>query len=315
MKSAPPSTPAVHSLDRFVFSVPDLDQAVRFYTAFGLDVRQGGGHLALHSFGHPHRWAEIHAGGDRKQLQYLRWGIHAADEAALRARAVAAGCLCNPHPLGDPGGIWLRNPDGVAMQLVIAPKVSPDAPTVPHIPPTPVAGRGAAPARDKVEPVRPRYLSHILCFSPDVPRLVLFFERVLGLRLSDNSQDIIAFLHTPHGSDHHLIAFAKSHAPGLHHSSWDVASVDEVGMGMEQMRAAGWSEGWGVGRHVLGSNYFCYVQDPWGSFCEYSAGIDYVPAGLQWPSADHSPEDSLFVWGPAVPDNFITNHEQPLPVA
>ena len=92
-----------------------------------------------------------------------------------------------------------------------------------------------------------------------------------------------------------------------------MASVDEVGHGMEQMRAAGWGRGWGVGRHVLGSNYFCYVRDPWGSFCEYSAGIDYVPAGFQWPTADHPPEDALYVWGPAVPEDFITNHEQPAP--
>lgn len=61
---------------------------------------------------------------------------------------------------------------------------------------------------------------------------------------------------------------------------------------------------------MLGSNYFNYVQDP-GSFCEYSAGIDHVPAGLDWPAADHPAEDALFVWGPAVPTHFITNHEIP----
>ena len=30
---------AVHSLDHFVFSVPDLDEAARFYDDFGLEVR------------------------------------------------------------------------------------------------------------------------------------------------------------------------------------------------------------------------------------------------------------------------------------
>jgi catechol 2,3-dioxygenase-like lactoylglutathione lyase family enzyme len=167
--------------------------------------------------------------------------------------------------------------------------------------------------RSRAAPVHPRYLSHILQFTPDVARMRAFCDRVLGLRLSDRSGEHIAFLHTPHGSDHHLVAFAQSHAPGLHHSSWDVGSVDEVGRGMEQMRTAGWAAGWGVGRHVLGSNFFHYVEDPWGSYCEYSAGIDYVPAGLDWPAADHPPEDSLYVWGPALPPQFITNHEQPAP--
>ena len=30
---------AVHSVDEFVFSVPDLEEARRFYSSFGLDVR------------------------------------------------------------------------------------------------------------------------------------------------------------------------------------------------------------------------------------------------------------------------------------
>ena len=38
-------------------------------------------------------------------------------------------------------------------------------------------------------------------------------------RLSDRSGPGIAFLHSPHGSDHHLIALAKSDGPGLHHSN------------------------------------------------------------------------------------------------
>ena len=32
-----------------------------------------------------------------------------------------------------------------------------------------------------------------------------------------------------------MLAFAKSDGPGLHHSSWDVATIDDVGLGMEQM--------------------------------------------------------------------------------
>lgn len=163
--------------------------------------------------------------------------------------------------------------------------------------------------------VRPRHLSHILMFTPDVLRMTAYCEHVLGLRLSDKSGEIIAFIHSPHGSDHHLVAFAKSHAAGLHHSSWDVGSVDEVGAGAEQMRNAGWGQGWGVGRHVLGSNYFNYVRDPWGSYCESSCDIDFVPPDLDWPAAGHPPEDCLYVWGPALPEDFIVNHEQPAPTA
>ena len=85
---------------------------------------------------------------------------------------------------------------------------------------------------------------------------------------------------------------------------------DDVGLGAELDEGTGlYGTGWGVGRHVLGSNYFYYVQDPWGSWAEYSYDIDFVPADVDWPAADHPPEDSFYVWGPTVPDDFIVNHE------
>ena len=68
-----------------------------------------------------------------------------------------------------------------------------------------------------------------------------------------------------------------------------------------------------MGRHVLGSNYFRYVRDPWGSFAEYSYDIDFIPADVEWQAADHPPEDSFYVWGPPVPDDFIVNHENRKP--
>ena len=122
-----------------------------------------------------------------------------------------------------------------------------------------------------------------------------FYARVLGMRLSDHSGAGIAFLHGIHGSDHHMVAFAHSDAPGFHHLSWDVGSVDEIGMGAMHMLDHGYDRGWGLGRHVLGSNYFHYVRDPWGSFAEYSADIDYVPVDCDWKSGDHPPENSFYV--------------------
>jgi len=60
---------------------------------------------------------------------------------------------------------------------------------------------------------------------------------------------------------------------------------------------------------MLGSNYFHYVRDPWGSYCEYSAGMDYVPCGADWQATDSPPEDSMFLWGPTPPPDFVTNFE------
>ncbi len=116
-------------------------------------------------------------------------------------------------------------------------------------------------------PVRPRRMAHVLLFARDVSRTLAFYTRVLGLRLSDEAGGVIAFLHGVHGSDHHMVAFAKSDGPGFHHCSWDVGSVNDIGVGAAHMADKGFSAGWGLGRHVLGSNYFHYVRDPWGSYC------------------------------------------------
>lgn len=302
----------VHSLDRFVFSVPELAPAERFYRAFGLDVRREGKRLDLYTHGDPHCWGSVHANGEPKKLQYLCFGAYDDDLPALRERIRARGAS-EPHPLSDGTGLWTRDADGTPVQVLARPKSSPGAKSTPNVAPPPAPGKGAAPGRSAAPTVHPRRLSHVLLFSPDVPRQTAFYSDVLGLRLSDRSGDIIAFLHGPHASDHHMIAFAKSNARGLHHSSWDVGSFDEVGLGSEQMRAQGHAKGWGVGRHVLGSNYFYYVQDPWGSWAEYSFDIDFVPADVEWPAADHPPEDSFYIWGPAVPDEFIVNREAPPP--
>lgn len=81
----------------------------------------------------------------------------------------------------------------------------------------------------EVKPVHLRRLSHMLIFTPSINRSIAFYRDALGLRLSDRSGDLVAFMHARHGSDHHLIAFAASSAKGWHHSAWDVAGVDEVG--------------------------------------------------------------------------------------
>ena len=301
---------AVHSIDHFVFTVPDLSAAEGFYVDFGLDARRGADRVDLYTFSHPHRWASIYAAAGGKKLQYVSFGIFAQDLPALEARLARHGIgHIAPHPLGEPTGVWFKDPEGVVIQVRPGPKVSANgvggvAPPVPVVP-----GRAAALPRSAVRAVRPRRLSHILLFSSNVPRSAKFYADVLGLRLSDQSGDGIAFMHAVHASDHHLIAFAKSDAPGLHHSSWEVTSIEEVGLGMQQMVDHGHTRGWGVGRHVLGSNYFYYACDPWGSFAEYSFGIDFIPAGMEWRAADHPPEDSFYLWGPPPPDYFIQNHE------
>ncbi len=204
--------------------------------------------------------------------------------------------------------IWFRDPDGTFLEIRVAEKSSPNEKTVAPNASSPPGIQGSN-CRSKAPAVQPRRLAHILIFTRDVGRAITFYENVVGLRLSDRSGDGIAFMHGIHGSDHHMIAFAKSEGPGLHHLSRDVSSINEVGLGAMQMAERGFTAGWGLGRHVLGSNYFHYVRDPWGSYSEYSSDIDYVPVDCDWLSADHEGHDAFYLWGPTPPEDFAFNHE------
>ena len=151
------------------------------------------------------------------------------------------------------------------------------------------------------------------CFTTDVEKAVQFYSNTVGLRLTDRGGDAIAFMHGIHGSDHHLLAFGLAPNPGFHHASWGVDTINEVGLGAMQMADKGYNAGWGLLRHVLGSNYSHYVRDPWGSYFEYTCDIDYIPKGCDWQAGHHKPEDSIYLWGPALPDDFIVNQEVPEP--
>jgi catechol 2,3-dioxygenase-like lactoylglutathione lyase family enzyme len=303
-----PGELGVHSLDRFNFAVPDADEARKFYSAFGLDVREEKNALHIHTHGHPHRWGTV-VEGPRKALRFISFGAFEGDLPRFRERVAQLRVDRHDPPRGiESNGLWLTDPDGTAIEITVAEKTSPNEKSSFDSASAP-AGVASAPSRSRVTQVRPRRLAHMLVFTRDIPRAIKFYGEVLGLRLSDRSGDMIAFMHGIHGSDHHMIAFVKSEGPGLHHLSWDVPSVNAIGIGAMHMADQGFSAGWGLGRHVLGSNYFHYVRDPWGSYAEYSSDIDYIPVDHDWKAGDHPPEDSFYVWGPTPPEDFAYNYE------
>jgi catechol 2,3-dioxygenase-like lactoylglutathione lyase family enzyme len=303
-----PDALGVHSLDHFCLAVPDLETARRFYAAFGLDVRERGNALDLHTAGSPHRWGSL-VQGPRKRLHHLSFGAFGDDLARLRERLDKLGISrIDPPDAADGDGIWFRDCDDNTVEIRVAEKSSPNAKTGAETGSSPAGQRGVA-LRPQPPGPTPRRLSHVLMFSRDVTRSVRFYSDTLGLRLSDEADGLIAFMHGIHGSDHHLLAFAKSAAPGYHHSSWDVASVNDIGLGAVHMADKGYTRGWGLGRHVVGSNYFHYVGDPWGSWAEYGTDIDYIPADQDWQPGSHKPEDALKLWGPEPPPDFVANAE------
>ena len=246
-----PNALGVHSLDYFSLAVPDLGEAQRFYQNFGLDVRERGEALHLGTDGFDHSWG-ILSEGPRKQLQHLSFGAFADDMDRFRARLDQLGIeRLDPPPDFESNGLWFHDCDGILIEIKVAGKTSPNAKSEVSNPSSPPGVQGAF-MRGQAPMVRPRRLAHILIFTRDIPRTIRFYQNVLGLRLSDEAGGVVAFMHGIHGSDHHLIALAKSDAPGFHHASWDVGSIQDVGLGAMQMADKGFSAGWGLGAPCAG---------------------------------------------------------------
>src|SRR5438046_7304342 len=127
------------------------------------------------------------------------------------------------------------------------------------------------------------------------------------MRLTDRSRQVIVFLRCT--TDHHNLAFLVSRGPGFHHGSFEVGNVDEIAMGAATMQAAGWQPGWGLGRHVIGSNFFYYIRDPWGSFAEYFHDLDYIPEQCAWEPRDFPEAEALYRWGPPGPEAFALTRD------
>jgi catechol 2,3-dioxygenase-like lactoylglutathione lyase family enzyme len=291
-------TAAVYSLDHFALSVPDVEKGAAFYRDFGLMPVAADNAVRIDA---ANGVAGFLHEGPRKRLHHLTFVIDGGATAEFVSRLHAEGV-----ERVDGDGVWFRDPDGNLIQLAVLPKRSPASKSQMDVR---ICAAGERGAPDDAGEIRPRRLGHVLLFSPDVLRQVAFYERVLGLRLSDRSGEIVAFMHSPHGSDHHILAFGKSERPGFHHASFELDAIDKIGMAAMQMSEKGHREGWGFGRHYIGSNYFQYVRDPWGSFAEYFCDIDYIPAGCTWEPRDVPPERALFVWGPQPPPYFFQNAE------
>lgn len=308
---------AVLGVVSVTLEVPDIEPGVRFYTDAGLlaDVRHTIARLRCE--GQRREAITLLGGHERKRLHHIALRAGDLDGIAARVSGQGGRIMAAPEGFADEG-LWISDPHGLLIHLIEGapePALAAGAPFEINAPGRVVRNRRSAILPGKAyPPARPLRLGHVLLFSPDVPASVRFFTEALGMGLADHAQDIIAFTCARRDSDHHVVAFAKSPGIGFHHASFQVADPDEVGRGGRVLADRAGADGarrgdWGFGRHTIGSNFFHYIQDPWGSWFEYYSDIDYIDDHALWTPTNYDLEDSLASWGPAVPHDFVHNYE------
>jgi len=293
--------------------VPGLDEGLKFYTDAGLEASREGAIARFRCAGQNRESIVLRGGAPKKRLHHITLRADGLDDIARRTPGAGGSVVAAPAGMAGDGGLWVRDPHGLLVHLV---ERLPDAPLA-ATPAFEINGpgrvvrkrRSAVLASSAYPPVKPLRLGHILLFTPDVPASVKFLVEALGMGLADRSQDVIAFCCARRESDHHVVAFAKSPGIGFHHASFQVADPDEVGRaGRALLDKAGRGD-WGFGRHTIGSNFFHYIQDPWGSWFEYYADMDYIDEYALWTPTNYALVDSLSSWGPKTPDDFVHNYE------
>lgn len=305
---------AVLGLMHVALEVADLQPGIKFYTDAGLSARVEGDRAYLRCDGQDRDSILLIGGAPKKRLHHLALRFDATWLDEVRRKVPELGGLLIEPPAGFEGpDLWLRDPNGMVVRLVDAPAEQPlaEAPSFEINGPGRLVRkrRSAILPQRAYAPAKPLRLGHALFFSPDVPVSIRFYTEALGMGLADHSGDIIAFLCCRKDSDHHVVAFAKSPGVGFHHASFQVSDPDEVGRGGRALIAATGKGDWGFGRHTIGSNFFHYIQDPWGSWFEYYSDMDHIDDYALWSPTNYAPEDSLASWGPSPPGDFVHNYE------
>lgn len=302
----------VQGILSYTLEVPTIEEGVEFYTDAGLEAAVEGSVARFRCVGQDRESIILLGGAPKKKLHHIALRANDLDEIARNAAAAGGAVIEAPEGFED-SGLWVRDPHGVVYHLVER-EADPELEAAPtfeiNAPGRIVRNRKAAVRPTSSYPaVQPLKLGHVLMFTPDVPASVKFVTEGLGMGLADHAQDVVAFTCTRKNSDHHVLAFFKSPGIGFHHASFQVNDPDEVGRGGRALVEKAGRHDWGFGRHTVGSNYFHYIQDPWGSWFEYYSDMDFIDDHDLWTPTNYGPEDSMANWGPDLPPDFGLNRE------
>jgi catechol 2,3-dioxygenase-like lactoylglutathione lyase family enzyme len=288
----------LHRLSRVTMGVPNVEDTIGYYTDFGLD-HLGGGAFATRDGGEQLR--VVHA--PRRRLVELGIAVDDHDDIArVTAQVKRLGLAC------DVAAATLRVVEpvtGLTARLEIAPRIAQS-----RVEPTPYNGpgrierSGRAPGVLRKDAVRPRKLGHVVVGTTDLESTKRFFTEGLGFKVSDYIGDKGAFMRC--STDHHNVLALAAPVSFLHHTSWQVDDVDDIGRGAQAMLEGNPERHvWGLGRHHAGSNFFWYLKDPAGNFSEYYSDMDCIPEDELWTPEVFEGAQGLFNWGPPPPPSFL----------
>jgi catechol 2,3-dioxygenase-like lactoylglutathione lyase family enzyme len=290
----------LHCLASVTIGVPSIDETANYYEEFGL-IPTEHGRFATADGGEQLRLVKA----TRRGLREIEVGVDDQDDINR-----IVGRLRRMRGVGyhvDDTSVTASEPiAGFTVRAQIMPRIEQNAAVR-----TPCNGPGREERTNaralpilREGPVRPRKLGHVVIGPSDFATTRFFFTEGLGFKVSDSIGSRAAFMRC--STDHHNIAVQQSPLNFLHHTSWQVDDVDEIGRGASAMLAKDPARHvWGLGRHHVGSNFFWYLKDPAGNFTEYYSDMDCTVDDALWEPRVWEGARSLYAWGTPPPPSYV----------
>ena len=264
--------------DALVFGVDDVDACAKYLTAYGLDpVGDGrfealdGTAIVIRHRGDASLPAAMETGNMLRQIVY---GV--ADEATLGEIAAELARDRQIQRLAG-GAVEAQDDLGFPLKFQVTVRRQLD------LPGERVNAPGAPPQRGPNQigvweemPAKPRTLSHVVCFVPDIAAAEAFYVKRLGFKVTDRLLNAGPFLRPAGTQDHHTLFFIQTppFMKGCEHFAFHMGGPTELMLAGTRFVKAGYQSFWGPGRHKFGSNWFWYFNSPLGCHVEYDADMD-----------------------------------------
>ena len=239
-----------------------------------------------------------------KRLHHVSFTLRPGSMDAVREALERGGApVIEPPAGGTEDGLWLRDPDGTAVQLLDEPQAQGPAAEV-------LVNMGGTRQRFDIA----QWTGHRGRAAPAARALAAVHRPAPaddgllhpGARFAGQRHDPPRPGDLPQRGpgDHHVFGFISSTHRGFHHASFEVPSIDAIAVGADRMRCGGGEAGWGLGRRRR-INFFRYNPDPWGSWIEWFSDIDQIDDC--WVASDWDVPPHL--WGAPPPETFLANQE------
>jgi len=282
-------------VERVVYGVADLGECSRFFTDFGLQ-RLGGNRFGTQTG----QVVELRAADDLSlppavedgsTIREVVWGVDSAEALGELAAELAS----DREVTAAAGDVHTVDETGFGVGLTVSAPTPWDGDR-PGLNRTGAENRWNKPVEHPGR-VRPIRLCHVALNIPKAGReeAVAFYTERLGFVPTDRVREVGVFMRAPGDADHHTLLLGhRADRAGVNHTAYEVATVDEVIVGANDMIDRGWHEARRLGRHTIGSNFFRFILAPCGGRVEFASDMDRVDDSYGPRDHEDTPPHTIF---------------------